>query len=295
MSEKKIILQLSMVGIVGNILLTAFKLIAGIVGHSAAMVSDAVHSLSDVLATAVAAVGVHAAGKAPDKAHPYGHDRLECVASVVLGAILLVTGGGIGLSAIRTLLAGNYHDSIVIPSTIALVAALVSIAVKEGMYWYTRYYAKKISSSAFMADAWHHRSDALSSVGSLIGIGGAMLGAPVLEPIACVVICLFILKVAFDILKDAINGMVDTSGGEALEAELAEFIRAQEGVERLDVLHTRKFGSKLYIDAEISVDGGLNLYDAHTIAEDVHEAVESRYPNIKHIMIHENPIAVEKD
>ena len=146
-----------------------------------------------------------------------------------------------------------------------------------------------------MADAWHHRSDALSSVGAVIGIGGAMLGAPVLEPIACLVICLFVLKVAFDILRGAVDGMVDTSGGEALEAELADFIRTLDGVERLDMLHTRKFASKLYIDAEISVDGGLNLYDAHTIAENVHEAVESRYPNIKHIMIHENPIAVRGD
>lgn len=293
MNEKKIVFRLSAVGIVGNILLSAFKLYAGLAGHSAAMVSDAVHSLSDVFATAIAAVGVRISRKAPDRDHPYGHDRLECVAAIALGVILLLTGGGIGLSGIKTILAGNY-DTIVIPSAIALAAAVVSIVVKEAMFWYTRYYAKKMSSGAFMADAWHHRSDALSSIGSLIGIGGAMLGFPVLEPVACVVICVFILKVAYDIIKDAVNGMLDTSCGEAFEAELSDFIRAQEGVIAVDSLHTRKFGSKIYIDAEISVDGGLDLFNAHTIAENVHSAVELRYPAIKHIMIHENPASMDR-
>ena len=140
-----------------------------------------------------------------------------------------------------------------------------------------------------MADAWHHRSDALSSVGSLIGIGGAMLGAPVLEPIACVAICLCILKVAYDILKDAVEKMLDTACDEQYEADLGSFIKAQEGVKTLDKLRTRKFGNRIYIDAEIGVDGELRLRDAHAIAERVHNAVEKQYPNIKHIMIHENP------
>lgn len=293
MLEKKIILRLSVVSIVGNIILSAFKLFAGIVGHSGAMISDAVHSLSDVLATAVAAIGARVSRKAPDKSHPYGHERLECVASVVLGVLLIITGTGIGLGGVKKIIGGNYQ-ALATPTAIALAAAVISIVVKEAMYWYTRYYAKKLASPAFMADAWHHRSDALSSVGSLIGIGGAMLGMPVLEPVACVCICLCILKVAYDVLKDAVNGMVDASCGEEFEAELGRFILAQEGVKGMDMLHTRKFGSKIYIDAEISVDGGLSLYDAHSIAEDVHRAVEEKYPEIKHIMIHENPIAAER-
>ena len=199
MNETKIINRLSTVGIAGNIALVVFKLYAGIAGHSGAMVSDAVHSLSDVFATLVAYIGVRISKKAPDQDHPYGHDRLECVASMILGMILLATGFGIGLNGVKQIAAGHY-EQLAVPSAIALAAAVVSIVSKEVMFWYTRYYAKKLNSSAFMADAWHHRSDALSSVGSLIGIGGAMLGVPVMEPIACVAICLCLLTVASDIL-----------------------------------------------------------------------------------------------
>lgn len=170
-----------------------------------------------------------------------------------------------------------------------MVAAVVSIVSKEAMYWYTRYYAKILDSTAFLADAWHHRSDALSSVGSLIGIGGAMMGVPVLDPIASVVICLCILKVAYDILKDALRKMLDTSCSEEYEAEIRTFIAGQEGVVRLDVLRTRMFGNKVFIDAEIAVDGELSLRHAHSIAEAVHDGVEQNFKNIKHIMIHVNP------
>lgn len=288
MVERKIIRQVSAVGIAGNAALAAFKLYAGLAGHSPAMVSDAVHSLSDVFATLIAFIGVHLSMKAADEQHPYGHDRMECVASLLLGLILLATGVGIGVNGVRTLFAGHY-DQLTVPSRIALVAAIVSIAVKEAMFWYTRFFARKLNSSAFMADAWHHRSDAFSSVGSLIGIGGARLGVPVLEPIACVLICLCILKVAYDILKDAVEKMLDTACDAHYEEALGAFIKSQAGVRSLDRLRTRKFGSRIYIDAEIGVDGELCLRDAHAIAERVHNAVESQYPSIKHIMIHENP------
>lgn len=288
MDERKIIKRLSVVGIVGNILLAAFKLFAGIVGKSSAMISDAVHSLSDVFATFVAFIGVRIARKAPDSAHPYGHDRFECLASLFLGLILAGTGIGIGTGGVKTILSGDY-STLAVPSLIALIAALVSIISKEAMFRYTMYYAKKLNSSAFIADAWHHRSDALSSVGSLVGIGGAMLGYRVLDSFACVIICLFILKVAYDILRDAVEKLLDTSCGSGYEAKLSAFIASQEGVNSLDLLHSRKFGDKIYIDAEISVDGQLSLNDAHEIAELVHDAVEKAYPEIKHIMIHENP------
>lgn len=294
MSEKKIVARLTAVGVTGNILLVAFKLYAGIAGHSGAMVSDAVHSLSDVFATFIAFIGVKLAQKGPDRDHPYGHDRLECLASTVLGVILLATGLGIGWGGLQKIIAGHY-ENLAVPGGIALAAAIVSIVVKEGMFWYTRHYARKLNSSAFMADAWHHRSDALSSVGSLIGIGGAMLGVPVLEPVACVAICLCILKVAYDILKDAADKMLDTACGDSYEKSLADFIRAQAGVVSLDTLRTRKFGSKVYIDAEISVDGSMTLSDAHSIAERVHNAVEHKYPDIKHIMIHENPASASAE
>ena len=288
MNENKIIRRLSAIGIGGNILLVVFKLYAGITGRSGAMVSDAVHSMSDVLATLVAYIGVRVAKKAPDKDHPYGHDRFECLASLALGFILLATGVGIGYEGLKSIITGEYRNYTA-PGMIAVAAALVSIAAKEGMFRYTMHYAKKLNSSAFKADAWHHRSDALSSVGSLAGIIGARLGAAVMDSAAAVVISLFILKVGAEIVRDAIGKMLDRSCGEEFENELSEFIGAQKGVERLDMLRTRQFGDKIYIDAEISVDGSLSLSEAHRIAESVHDCVESRYPNIKHIMIHENP------
>lgn len=286
--EDAIIRRTSLVGIIGNIVLTAFKLFAGIVGHSGAMVSDAVHSLSDVLATFIAFLGVRLSKKPADQEHPYGHERFECVASLILGVILLVTGLGIGKVGIEKIIAGNY-GMLAVPSTIALVAAVVSIVTKEAMYWYTRYNAQKLNSAAFMADAWHHRSDAFSSVGSLIGIGGAMLGIPVLDPIASLVICLFILKVAYDILKDSISKMLDSSCGKDYEEKLSDYITAQDGVIRVDALRSRMFGNKVYVDLTIQVDGDLPLRDAHTVAERVHNNVEQAFQDIKHIMIHLNP------
>ena len=287
-NENAIIKQISLVGIIGNIILCAFKMFAGIVGKSGAMVSDAVHSLSDVFATFIAFLGVKMSKRGADKAHPYGHERMECIASMILGLILLVTGVGIGKVGLQNILSGN-HETLSVPGTIALAAAIVSIVVKEAMYWYTRHYARILNSAAFMADAWHHRSDAFSSVGSLIGIGGAMLGFPVLDAVASVVICLFILKVASDILLDAVKKMLDTSCGDAFETELEKYILEQKDVVRVDLLHTRMFGNKVYIDLEISVDGNKTFREAHAVAESVHANVEKKFPNTKHIMIHVNP------
>ena len=287
-NENAIIKQISLVGIIGNIILCAFKMFAGIVGKSGAMVSDAVHSLSDVFATFIAFLGVKMSKRGADKAHPYGHERMECIASMILGLILLVTGVGIGKVGLQNILSGNY-ETLSVPGTIALAAAIVSIVVKEAMYWYTRHYARILNSAAFMADAWHHRSDAFSSVGSLIGIGGAMLGFPVLDAVASVVICLFILKVASDILLDAVKKMLDTSCGDAFETELEKYILEQKDVVRVDLLHTRMFGNKVYIDLEISVDGNKTFREAHAVAESVNANVEKKFPNTKHIMIHVNP------
>ena len=288
-NPQTIVNRVTSIGIIGNVILSLFKFLAGIFGHSSAMVSDAIHSLSDVLATFIAWLGIRLSMQAPDREHPYGHERLECVASLLLGTILFGTGLMIGFSGLKTILSGHYEE-LQAPECIALIAAVVSIATKEGMFWYTRHYAKVLNSAAFMADAWHHRSDALSSIGSLIGIGGAMLGFPILDPLASVAIAVCIIKVAYDILKDAVSKMLDTACSSEYEKKLADFISAQDGVDRLDVLHTRMFGNKIYIDAEISVDGDKSLTDAHEIAESVHTQVEKHFDNIKHIMIHVNPM-----
>lgn len=287
MEEKKILKRLSRIGILGNVLLAAFKLFSGILGKSGAMISDAVHSLSDVFATLIAYVGVRLSQQKEDAEHPYGHERLECVASLILGLILAGTGIGIGYAGVHKLL--FEQQTIEIPTALPLIAAVVSIVVKEGMFWYTYIYAKKLDSAAFKADAWHHRSDAISSVGSFIGIGMAKLGFPFMDPIASVIICIFILKVAYDISRDALNKMLDTSCDNALEQNIKDFVEGQPGVKHIDLLRTRQFGNKLYVDLEIAVQRDISLVDAHEIAENVHDAVENNFTNVKHVMIHVNP------
>lgn len=292
-NEETVIRKLSLVSLLGNALLSGFKLFAGIFGYSGAMISDAIHSFSDVFTTLVAWIGVKVSKKAADADHPYGHERMECVAALILGLILLVTGIGIGKTGVENILSGRYK-TLPVPGTIALIAALASIVGKETMYWYTRYYAKLINSAAFMADAWHHRSDALSSIGSLIGIAGARLGFPALDPAASVLICLFILKVGYDVLKDAFAKMLDTSCGDDYEKKLLHYIAEQKDVIHVDMLRSRMFGNKIYIDLEIAVDGDKSLKEAHAVAENVHARVESHFPEVKHIMIHVNPGTVSE-
>ena len=285
--------QVSFVTIIGNVILAVFKLIAGIVAHSNAMISDAVHSASDVFSTIVVIIGIKLASKESDKEHPYGHERLECVAAIVLAMVLFMTGLGIGLEALKNILNGHY-ETLEAPGMLALVAAIVSIVLKEAMFWYTRFYAKKIDSSALMADAWHHRSDAFSSIGALIGIWGARMGFPVMDSIASLVIFVFIVKAAYDIFKDAIDKMVDHSCDEETENEIRECIMKNEKVLCIDLLQTRMFGNKIYADIEIGVDGSYTLQCAHEIAEEVHDEIEENFPRVKHIMVHVNPAVLNK-
>lgn len=280
--------RVSLVSIIGNLILSVLKLLAGFIAGSQAMISDAVHSASDVFSSIIVIIGVKIASKESDKEHPYGHERLECVAAYVLATILAITGIAIGYYAVLKIIGRDYNN-LQVPGSLALFAAIISIVVKEAMFWYTRYYARKINSGALMADAWHHRSDALSSVGALIGIGGAMLGFPIMEPIASLVICVFICKAAYDIFKDAIDKMVDKACDDDFQEELRKLVLSQEGVLGIDVLNTRMFGNKIYVDLEISADGKRPLNETHAIAEHVHDTLESSYPQIKHIMVHVNP------
>ena len=285
---QKVANRVSMITIIGNIALSVIKLIAGIIAHSNAMISDAVHSASDVFSTIVVIIGIKLASKKSDKEHPYGHERLECVAAIVLAIVLFITGLGIGMEALKNIVSGDY-ENLMVPGILALIAAILSIVAKEGMYWYTRYYAKKVDSSALMADAWHHRSDAFSSIGALIGIGGARLGFPIMDSIASLVIFVFIVKAAFDIFKDAMDKMVDHSCDEAMEKQLRDCIMRNDKVLGLDLLQTRIFRNKIYVDVEIQADGSLTLREGHKIAEAVHDDIERTFPKVKHIMVHVNP------
>ena len=281
-------MRVSAVSIVGNIILSLFKLMAGILAHSGAMISDAVHSASDVFSSIVVIIGVKLSAKASDKEHPYGHERMECVAAVILAGLLLATGLGIGLEAVKNIVSRDYQ-SLAVPGILAEIAAIVSIVFKEAMYQYTRWNAKKIDSSALMADAWHHRSDALSSVGSFAGILGARMGLPICDTIASIVICAFIAKAAWDIFYEAVNGLVDHSADDETCTELRRLISEQDGVLCVDDLKTRMFGSKLYVDVEIGADGNQTLRQAHEIAQCVHDIIEKRFENVKHCMVHVNP------
>ena len=280
--------RVSFITIVENMLLSLMKLIAGIVAHSGAMISDAVHSASDVFSTIVVIIGIRFASKESDKEHPYGHERLECVAAIVLAMVLFMTGLGIGMDAFRNIVSGDYGN-LQVPGVLALIAALVSIVSKEAMYWYTKHYAKKIDSGALMADAWHHRSDAFSSIGALIGIAGARMGFAVMDSVASLVIFLFIVKAAYDIFKDAMDKMVDHSCDEETEKEIYDCVMTNEEVLGIDLLQTRIFGNKIYVDVEIAANPSCTLREAHSIAEAVHEKIEENFPKVKHIMVHVNP------
>lgn len=286
--QVKTAMRVSGVSIAANAVLSAGKLAAGLIAHSGAMVSDAIHSSSDVLSSMIVMVGVRLSRKAPDREHPYGHERLECVAAIILAMILLATGLLIGYGGVKQVLAAQETPPQA-PGLLALVAAIVSIVVKEAMFWYTRHYALQVDSGALMADAWHHRSDALSSVGALIGIAGARMGFAVLEPLASVVICAFIGKAAFDVFRDAVNKMVDHSCDAATEDALRRCVLAHRDVRGIDLLRTREFGNRVYVELEIALDERLTLAQAHRVAEQLHDEVEAMFPKVKHIMIHVNP------
>ena len=287
-NSSAVALKVSAVSIAVNILLSLLKLLAGLIAKSGAMISDAVHSASDVLSTFVVIIGVKLAGKKPDKEHPYGHERMECVASIILAAVLAVTGLGIGFKGVEKIASPDKYE-IAVPGLLALIAAIVSIVIKEAMYQYTRSAARKINSGALMADAWHHRSDALSSIGSFAGILGARMGFPVLDPLASVIICVFIFKAAADIFRDAVDKMVDKSCPDEIVENMRKTILDNSDVLGIDELKTRLFGSKIYVEVEILMNASKTLVDAHQTAEEVHRSIEEHFPDVKHCMVHVNP------
>lgn len=281
-------IKVSVTSMAANFILSLFKLFAGIFANSAAMISDAVHSASDVISTIVVIIGIRISEKEPDSEHPYGHERMECVAALILASMLFVVGIEIGKTGLKDLIKGTYAEK-EMPGALALIAAIVSIAVKELMYHYTMHTAKKVKSAALKADAWHHRSDALSSVGALIGIGFAMYDVKIADTIASLVICIFIIKAAVDIFREGANGLVDHSCKPEIVEKIRSVVLSVPGVEGIDELKSRMFGSKMYVDVEITADGSLHLSESHEIARNVHDLIESSFPETKHCMVHVNP------
>jgi len=289
-NNEKIAIKVSIISIILNCLLTLIKFISGVISKSSAMISDSVHSLSDVLSTFVVIIGVKISNKKADSDHPYGHERIECVSAIILSGMLFVVGALIGINGIKNV---TNSSNLVMPGVLALIASIISIISKEAMYQYTIRVSKKINSAALKADAWHHRSDALSSIGSFIGILGSRLGFKVFDPLASVIISLCIIKVSIDIFKDAIDKMVDKSCDKEVIDKVISVIEKNESVKNIDDIKTRQFGNKAYVDVEISVDENLLLKDAHKIAEEIHDSVENEINIVKHCMVHVNPYEVK--
>ncbi len=290
---EKAVLKISLICLISNLCLSIFKLIAGIVGKSYAMVADAIHSFSDVFTTIIVIIGVKISSKKADKSHPYGHERFECVTALILSFALFAVGALIGYTALNNLIKGTYKTAEV-PKIIALVASVVSILVQGILFIISIKVAKKVGSGSLKADAWHHLSDSLSSIGSLIGIAGAILGVGILDVIAGFIICLMILKVAIDIFIDSIKKMTDTSAPVDVQIKIEELAKAVEGVKNIDSLRTRLFGNMVYVDIEIACDGELKLNKTHDIAQKVHNEIENNMPEVKHCLVHVNPYLDEK-
>lgn len=286
-SLKDLAYRVSFISILINILLSIIKFIAGIFGNSSAMISDSIHSLTDVISTFVVVIGIYASKKVADKKHQYGHERYECLAAIILSFILICTGIYVGYTGIKNFFDKSYLNNNV--NFIALMAAILSILIKEWMYLYTIKAAKKLNSSSLKADAWHHRSDSLSSIGALIGIVGALMGYKFFDSLASIVISIFIIKASIEIMLEAFDKVMDVSLSENRIEEIEKIVMSVYGVKRVDDIKTRVFGNKAYIDLEIAVDGNLLLKDAHVIAESVHDKIELKIKECKHCMVHVNP------
>ncbi len=291
-NNKKIIRKVSINTIIANALLSALKLIVGILAKSTSLISDAVHSLSDIFTTFIVMFGAKISTKESDNTHEYGHEKFEAITSFVLGVLLAITAIIIGYTGIKSLITGTFKNN---KETnflyFALFSAILSIVVKGLMFFYTTRHAKKIKSNSLKADAWHHLSDSLSSIGTVLGIIGLIVGKgmEILDPIAAIIIAIIILKVVYDILKSAVDQLVDKSISPDLAMEMEDFIRLQNGVIDIALFKSRQFGNKIYIDLEIYVDRTLSIVEANNIAETIHNNLEEKYKDIKHCTIWAKP------
>lgn len=283
---------MTLAGSVVNLLLLAFKFVAGFVGHSSTMIADAVHSLSDFITDVIVIVFVRIAGKPVDEDHEYGHGKYETLASVIVGIMLAVVGVGLAVNGVDKTIAFFKGEPLESPGMIALVAALLSIFAKEVLYQYTVIRGRKLNSPALVANAWHHRSDAMTSIATLIGIGGAMLLGQrwnVLDPLAAVVVSVFILKAAFSLMKPGVDELLEKSLPDKDKNEIAAIMTATPGVVAFHRLRTRRIGSKVAIDAHVKMGGSLSLRQAHDIASEIERSLKQRFGPDTYIGIHMEP------
>ena len=292
MERNQEIYKVTLVGGVVNVVLLLFKFVAGIVGHSAAMVADAVHSLSDFVTDVIVLVFVHISSKPKDKSHDYGHGKYETLAMTLIGVALLIVAIGIIYHGAMEIIAWMKGEQLEAPGTLALWAALLSVLLKEGVYQYSMVKARQLNSQVVEANAWHHRSDALSSVGTAIGIGGAIfLGQrwTVLDPIASLVVGAFIVKVAVELLHRGIDDLMEHSLPRNIEEEMLEIVEEVPGVVYPHDLRTRKIGNHYAIELHILMDGDITLREAHNKASEVEDLLRARYGEHTHVAVHVEP------
>ncbi|MBR4739719.1 MAG: cation transporter [Bacteroidales bacterium] len=292
MKREEEIARVTLVGSVVNLLLVGVKAVAGFAGHSAAMVSDAVHSLSDFVTDIIVLVFVRVSARPQDEDHDYGHGKYETLATLFIGLALAAAAVGIVVSGAGKLARWLQGEDLPAPGTLALWAALVSIAVKEALYQYTRIRGRKLQSRALEANAWHHRSDALSSIGAAIGIGGAIfLGQrwTVLDPLASIVVGAMLVKVAWDLLGPSFGELTDSSLPTETEDEMMTLIQSVEGVSDPHNLRTRRIGNRIAAEVHIRLDGNLSLAQAHDKATEVEHRFKERFGEQSHIVIHMEP------
>ncbi len=293
MTRERKIQEVTLIGFLGNVVLMVCKLIAGLVGHSAAMIADAVHSLSDTVTDVIVLTFVSVSAKPQDKSHDYGHGKFETIATFFIGLALVAAATGIVISGILSLVDWVKGANLEAPGKMAFWAALFSIAVKEGLYQYTAYHGKKLNSQAVVANAWHHRSDALSSIAAAIGIGGAILLGDrwtVLDPLASVVVGIILVKVAVELLKTSVNELTECSLPQDTEQEILNIITSFPAVSEPHSLRTRRIGTRIAIEVHIRMNGAMSLLDSHAIATQVEQKLKSRFGDDTHITLHVEPV-----
>lgn len=290
---KKTIIRVSIITIIWNAILSFAKVIIGFIAGAVSLISDGFHSLSDVLSTIIVMIGAKVSTKKEDKGHPFGHERFESVASIILALLLFDTALILGYKGVLSII--DFANGKKIEATsfiyVALGCAIASIIIKFFMYLYTIMNAKKINSPSLKADGYHHLSDSLSSIGSVVGIIGLIIGGnlELFDPIASIVIALFIIKVSIDIFMEAIDELVDKAAPSEIENEIKGLVLKCDGVICINSLKTRMFGNKLYVELEIVVDSNITVKEGHNIAKSVHDVIESNNSNVKHCMVHVDP------
>jgi len=287
--HKKLVYKVSIITIIINCVLSLIKLIAGTVSNSKAIISDGIHSLSDVITIVIVMIGIRLSSHKSDKKHPYGHERIESIVAIILSFVLFLIGAGIGLDGIEQITSKSYNE-VVIVGNMAIFAAIISIISKEWLFWYTRSVAKRIKSGSLMAEAWHHRTDVMASIGSLIGVIFAKMGYPIVDAIASIVISLFILKASINIFIDSANGLIDRACSDDILNKVREIILNNKNVLSIDNIKSRVFASKIYLDIELEMDNNTSLEIVNNISNNLNNDIKNNIEEVKNCMIRINPI-----